>query len=75
MVYIGSGKLIGGPSKGKDCHFPFEYKGKKHYQCITEDSPINEPWCSASPIFSQDDFGYCDCSIRGNSKFKNYEQC
>ena len=45
---------------GTLCHFPFEYKGMKHYECITDDSH-GWPWCSSTSKYSFDTFGYCDC--------------
>ena len=68
MLPKGTGNIIDGPSKGSMCHFPFEYNGKKHYQCITDDSPRQIPWCSSLPIFSPNSYGNCDCSIEGKQQ-------
>ena len=64
MFYLGTSKIIAGPSAGKDCHFPFEYKGENYSTCITEDSQ-GLPWCSSTSNFSINAFGYCDCRMDG----------
>ena len=56
----GIDKTIAGPSRNRSCHFPFEYKGKKNYGCITDDSQ-GMPWCATESEYSDDNFGYCDC--------------
>ena len=68
MLLKGTGIIIDGPSKGSMCHFPFEYNGKKHYQCIIDDSHSDKPWCSSMPIFSPHSYGYCDCSFEGEEQ-------
>ena len=51
---------------GRHCHFPFEYKGELHYNCIYDDEHINEgPWCSSTPEFSDYSFGHCSCAHSG----------
>ena len=60
----GKANIASGPSKGKMCHFPFEYLGVKHSKCITQGSP-GMPWCSSTPNFTKDTFGYCDCPYLG----------
>ena len=61
----GQDQIIWGPSDGKRCHFPFEYKGLMHGSCIMEDS-VGGPWCASSANYSNDAFGYCDCPFDGN---------
>ena len=68
QIFVGTSKIVAGPSLGKNCHFPFEYKNKKHYQCITEDSLSQRPWCSSNATYSDYNFGYCGCAIKGKSK-------
>ena len=64
-IYIsGQDNIIGGPSIGKRCQFPFEYKGIMHYKCTTEDS-LGQPWCASSSNYSIHTFGYCDCPFTG----------
>ena len=69
-IFQGTSDIIAGPSKGKSCHFPFEYKGNMYSKCITEDSS-GHPWCSSTNQFSHDSFGYCFCPFNGkNITFK-----
>ena len=59
-ILEGTTKIIAGPSKGQNCHFPFEYKGKNHSKCISDDSH-GWPWCASKSKYSAGSFGYCDC--------------
>ena len=72
---LGTSDIIGGPSSGSECLFPFEYKDKMHYQCIIEDSPHQQPWCSSTPKFSKSTFGYCDCAVTGNWVITRRNKC
>ena len=47
---------------GKECQFPFVYKGKTYYDCINIDEPSGRYWCSTSDThnFDQQPFkGFC----------------
>ena len=55
---------IAGPSSGNHCYFPFEYEGALHYTCIT-DNTTSSPWCSSTPRYSENSFGYCNCPFKG----------
>ena len=62
--------IAGGSNAGKMCHFPFEYGGTEHNQCIMDNS-IGQPWCSSSKEFSNDTIGNCSCFLRGKSSWSN----
>jgi subtilisin family serine protease len=36
----------GGLDNNAPCQFPFEYKGRVYWSCITLDDPDGSPWCS-----------------------------
>ena len=61
----GTRTIIGGSNTGKMCHFPFEYDGVEHENCIVDDS-TGQPWCSTSKQVSNETFGHCSCFIPGN---------
>ena len=61
----GTGTIIGGRNAGKMCHFPFEYGGVEHNNCIMDDSS-GQPWCSTSYQLSNDTLGNCSCLVPGN---------
>merc|ERR1712054_585354 len=54
------GKTTGGTAKGAGCSFPFEWKGKTYYQCITGDSH-KYSFC----LTATKDLGYCKKGCTG----------
>ena len=69
LFYLGLCKT----KDGKECYFPFEYKGELKNGCINEDPPTGKLWCytksnSKSNKFKSKDWGICmdSCPINCN---------
>ena len=61
---LGEGKTTSGPDTGKHCQFPFTYHGGRYKGCTEEDS-FGDPWCATGVQYSNNTYGYCNCSKLG----------
>ena len=59
--------------EGKECFFPFKYKGESKDGCTNEDSPTGDMWCPTKSNFDSKslknkNWGYCmdSCPINCN---------
>merc|ERR1712216_959137 len=50
----------GGSGEGRNCRFPFTYKGSEYNNCISYGT---KAWCSVSENYDSDGlWGYCNCN-------------
>ena len=66
----GDSTTIAGPDVDRPCHFPFEYGGTEHKQCIMDHSN-DRPWCSVSKYVTSSTIGNCSCFTQGRKSIIN----